>query len=199
MELPRAYEFLQSLVSRRGSQEWFAESMVAASAPQRILDVGCGTANILNHLVDVDYVGIDHNPEYIKKAVSKFASRGKFHCIDLNDSRISELGKFDIVLLQGVLHHINDFEFERLMTRIPDVLRPPGILVTFDPAIVKGQNPFARFLVKMDRGRFARTPEHYKQLIETAFQVDTEITRHDLMNVPYTHTLFRCRLKSPAT
>ena len=195
MEVPRAYESLQTLVRRKGSQEWFAETMISAMPGQRILDVGCGTASILEHLVGVDYVGIDHNSEYIKKATARFGSLGKFYCIDLNDPKMSALGTFDIVLLQGVLHHIDDEDFARLMTRLPAVLRPMGILVTFDPAIVRGQHLLARFLAKMDRGRFARTPEQYRQIIETAFDVETEITRNDLMNVPYTHTLFRCRLR----
>ena len=160
----------------------------------RILDIGCGTATVIEHLSGCDYVGIDHNPEYIKKARENFGTKGEFHCIDINDAKFKEFGTFDTVLLLGVLHHLNDDEVKQLVKAIPAVMKPAGALVTFDCALEKGQHPVARLLAKIDRGRYARNTEHYRSLIEPIFTVREEIIRHDLLKVPYTHAIFRATI-----
>jgi len=161
----------------------------------RILDVGCGTSAILSTLPSVDYLGIDHNPKYIEKARLIHGDRGIFRMIDVNDAQFQELGKFDRVLLLGVLHHLDDSECKSLLAALQAVLKPDGFLVAFDNAFVDGQHPIARALAKLDRGRYARTPQQYRSLIETSFVVESEITRHDLMRVPYTHVAFRARTR----
>jgi 2-polyprenyl-3-methyl-5-hydroxy-6-metoxy-1,4-benzoquinol methylase len=115
--------------------------------------------------------------------------------IDVNDAQFQELGKFDRVLLLGVLHHLDDSECKSLLAALQAVLKPDGFLVTFDNAFVDGQHPIARALAKSDRGRYARTPQQYRSLIETSFVVESEIIRHDLMRVPYTHVAFRARTR----
>lgn len=191
MEVPLVYELFQHGISRADTQSWFVEEVIRSSINQRILDIGCGTAAVLTHLSGCNYVGIDHNHEYIKKARAHFGAKGEFHCLDINDAKFKEFGTFDIVLLQGVLHHLNDDEVKQLIAAIPAVLTAKGVLVTFDCALKKGQHPVARLLAKFDRGRHARSPEHYRSLIEPTFTVQQEIIRHDLLKVPYTHALFR--------
>lgn len=194
MEVPLVYDWFQHGISRADTQSWFVETVVKPSRNQRILDIGCGTATVIEHLSGCDYVGIDHNPEYIKKARENFGTKGEFHCIDINDAKFKEFGTFDTVLLLGVLHHLNDDEVKQLVSVIPAVMKPAGALVTFDCALEKGQHPVARLLAKIDRGRYARRPEHYRSLIESTFTVQEEIIRHDLLKVPYTHAIFRATI-----
>jgi SAM-dependent methyltransferase len=194
MEVPLVYDWFQHGISRADTQSWFVEVVIKPSRNQRILDIGCGTATVIKHLSGYDYVGIDHNPEYIKKARENFGTKGEFHCIDINDAKFKEFGTFDTVLLLGVLHHLNDDEVKQLVSVIPAVMKPAGALVTFDCALEKGQHPVARLLAKIDRGRYARNTEHYRSLIEPIFTVREEIIRHDLLKVPYTHAIFRATI-----
>ena len=198
LEIPVVYELLQNGLSRPLGDEWLVEEVMGVRPGMRILDIGCGTADILSRLPQVDYLGIDHNPKYVEKSRSRFGSRGRFEVLDVNDSSFRDFGSFDIVLLLGVLHHLNDDEIPGLLSTIVMSTKPDGHLVTFDNALVQGQHPLARFLAKADRGRFARSPEEYRELIETAFDVESEIVRHDLLRIPYTHAIFRAVRKSAA-
>ena len=191
LEIPFAYDWLQSGIYRAGSKLWLTESVIQPMKGLRILDVGCGTSAILSTLPSVDYLGIDHNPKYIEKARLIHGDRGIFRMIDVNDAQFQELGKFDRVLLLGVLHHLDDSECKSLLAALQAVLKPDGFLVTFDNAFVDGQHPIARLLVKLDRGRFARAPNEYRVLIEGEFDIRSEIVRQDLCRVPYTHVIFQ--------
>jgi 2-polyprenyl-3-methyl-5-hydroxy-6-metoxy-1,4-benzoquinol methylase len=191
MEVPLVYDWFQHGLGRPGTRDWFADQVLQPRPGQRILDIGCGTATVIKHLSECNYVGIDHNPEYINKARKNFGTRGEFHCIDINDAKFKEFGTFDTVLLLGVLHHLNDDEVKQLVKAIPAVLKPSGMLVTMDPALVKRQHPIARLLAKLDRGRYVRSPKQYRSLIEPTFTVQEEIIRHDLLKVPYTHAIYK--------
>ena len=165
----------------------------------KVLDVGCGTSRILSALPDVDYLGIDHNPSYIESARAQFGSRGRFKVLDVNDPSFRDFGTFDRVLLLGVLHHLDDGEVRNLMKSLSTCVGKEGRLVTFDNALIKGQHPVARFLAKVDRGRFSRSPSDYRRLIESQFDIQDEIIRHDMMRIPYTHIIFKAQPKVPAT
>jgi SAM-dependent methyltransferase len=191
MEVPLVYDWFQHGLWRSGTRDWFADQVVQPRPRQRILDIGCGTATVIKHLGECDYVGIDHNPKYIRKARENSGTKGEFHCIDINDAKFREFGTFDTVLLRAVIHHLNDDEAKQLIAAIPAVLKPSGMLVTMDPALVKRQHPVARLLAKLDRGRYVRSPEYYRSLIEPTFVVQEEIIRHDLLKVPYTLAIFR--------
>jgi len=195
LEIPIVYDLFQDGLTRSETRTWFSDQVICASDGMRILDVGCGTASILSLLPNVEYIGIDHNPKYIAKARVSHGDRGEFRSVDVNDAQFRTLGKFDRVLLLGVLHHLNDDECIKLFSALRQALREDGQLVTFDNALVSGQHPIARLLAKLDRGRYARTPQQYRSLIETSFVVESEIIRHDLLRVPYTHVAFRARTR----
>ena len=78
---------------------------------------------------------------------------------------------------------------DTLFASAAKVMRPGGRLVTLDGAYVEGQNPIAKFMLVMDRGRFVRTPEAYLALARRHFgQVNATIL-HDLIAIPYTHII----------
>ncbi len=193
MEVPLIYDLFTNGLTREVSQNWFVNSVVLPTHGRRILDIGCGTATVLAKLDDVTYFGIDHNADYIDKARARYGDKGSFHCIDINDVTFEDFGRFDTVLLLGVLHHLRDDEVKTLMQAIPGVLNPEGVVITFDCAIVSGQHLIARLLARLDRGRHARNPRQYRDLLERHFEIETEIVRHDLLKVPYTHVIFRAK------
>src|SRR5215217_1780021 len=73
----------------------------------RILDIGCGTAKILNHLPRVEYIGFDPNPAYIEWARNTFGNRGTFHAGRFTAESIGLVGQVDVALVLAVLHHLS--------------------------------------------------------------------------------------------
>ena len=189
MGLPWVYSQFQRGLARPETSSWLVNEVVRAARGQKILDVGCGPAEILADLDDVSYVGIDHNIKYIRQARSKFGARGSFHCWDVTDPRLSQLERFDIVLVLGVLHHLTNEEVKVMLKSLSSILKGDGRLITFDCAIEVGQHPLARLLARLDRGRYARVTNEYEQLVSECFSITEVTVRHDLLRVPYTHAV----------
>lgn len=191
LEVSWIYEAFQSGIHRSTTSLWILNDVIAAKPGDRVLDIGCGPAKVSKHFPAFTYVGIDHNQRYIDKAKERFGTFAQFHCWDVSDPRIPELGKFDLVLLLGVLHHLPDESVISVMKHARGALTSSGRLVTVDPAIETGQHPVARLLARMDRGRFARPVDQYRQLISSHFVPDQVMVRHDLLRVPYTHSIIQ--------
>ena len=155
----------------------------------KILDVGCGDAQIRSFLGDVNYVGVDHNPKYIAKAREANGLSDEFYVADVSEVAQLVTNKFDRVLLIGVLHHLSDSQCQDLIRNCAQLLATNGHLFAIDPALIDDQHPIARFLAKSDRGRFARSPDDYRKLIQEEFASVVVTVRHDLLRIPYSHSL----------
>lgn len=152
----------------------------------KVLDVGCGPADIVGHIQYGEYVGLDLNPKYIQTAQRKLYPNATFICDDLDNLHSYNFGKFDRIILLGVLHHISDSQVSTLLQTLTKHLAVNGKFVTCDPAIESGQSRLARFLVTHDRGRFVRSAFQYHALIQQSFKVDASAIRHDTLRVPST-------------
>jgi cyclopropane fatty-acyl-phospholipid synthase-like methyltransferase len=183
----RFYNVFQSLLGAHHGRTTLAASYVRAKSGDRVLDIGCGTAQILDYLPAVDYCGVDRSRAYIDAARKRFKERATFYCDDVNAINLTGLPKFDIVLSIGVLHHLDDTEVTTLLTLAKSALRAGGRLVTMDPCYTEHQSRIARFAISRDRGQNIRQDTRYGHLATLVFaHVDTHI-RHDLSRIPYTH------------
>ena len=52
------------------------QNHVRAKPGDKVIDIGCGSAEVLRYLPDVDYIGIDINPDYIAFARRTYGSKG---------------------------------------------------------------------------------------------------------------------------
>jgi SAM-dependent methyltransferase len=171
----------------------FVNEYVRPRRACRVLDVGCGPADVLACLPDADYVGVDNNPDYIDAARRRFGHRGRFICQDIRHDVLPQLGAFDLILVIAVLHHLSDDESRKLLQMAASALKPDGRLVTLDGCYVAGQSRVARRLLSWDRGRFVRTQAGYVRLAKHVFPEVAVAIRHDLLRVPYTHIVMQCR------
>jgi len=106
---PALYDALQALLGAERGRAHFVASFVRPQPGDRVLDVGCGTARILDHLpAGAQYWGYDISEPYIDAARERYGARGKFFCRPLDERELAGLPKFDIVLATGVLHHLDD-------------------------------------------------------------------------------------------
>jgi SAM-dependent methyltransferase len=157
----------------------------------RVLDIGCGPAEILAYLPDVDYRGFDISETYVARARKRFGSRGQFHSGTLTTARVEEMPPFDVVIAMGVLHHLDDDQATEVLRIAHQALKPGGRLLTVDSVLVPGQNPIARLLAKLDRGQNVRTREGYLTLARTIFESPV-MTIHHRGGIPYTVCIMEC-------
>lgn len=193
LSLPGVYKTVQAVLGAEKARRRLASDFIRPFERASVLDLGCGPGVLRPYLGDVDYVGIDRNPSYIEAARSAFAGCGEFVCADATEAVLAQWsGRFDIVLMVGLLHHLDDVQVEQLLARVKPTLKPSGRLVTFDGCWLTPQHPVARFLIARDRGQNVRTPEQYAALGRAVFGKVATHVRHDLLHVPYTHSILEC-------
>lgn len=191
---PWVFRLFKDVIGAKAAIATFVADHVRPAPGERILDLGCGLGDILEHLPahGIEYVGIDVSEEYVAWARSRYGARATFHRMDLSEDSPEGLSGFDLVLAVGVLHHLSDAEAARLIHLARAALTPDGRLVTFDGCYTREQSRFSRLIVSRDRGRYVRTAAHYQALAEEGFRrVDVRI-RHDLLRIPYAHIIMEC-------
>ena len=191
LEISSVYAKLMGFLLGTGTYPTLVDEFIKPTPGCSVLDVGCGPAAILEFLQDVEYIGLDHNPNYIATATKKYGSKGTFICAGVDQLNDYGLKTFDRIIILGVMHHLNDAQLTQLMMSLKSRLNADGVLITFDGAFEDGQKFIAKILAKNDRGKFVRTKQQYLKFIEVAFNVEQADLRHDLLRVPYTHLLTR--------
>ena len=189
---PWMYDAFQKMMAHKAARRDFSTNYIKAFPGCRLLDIGCGTAQILDYLPKgVDYLGYDVNSEYIAAAQAKLGRKGRFVCRILEESEIEEMLPFDIVLASGLLHHLDDDSARKVIRLARLALKPGGRFVSIDPIFTPRQNPFARFLISRDRGRNVRDKEGYLSLARQDFLLIEGAIRHRIW-IPYTHWIMEC-------
>lgn len=190
---PAAYRLFRWMVGGDFAWKTYIAEHVKPVPGEKILDIGCGPADVLDYLPAVNYTGLDISPEYIGAAQKRFGAKGRFCCGDVGLATIEgEQGTFDLVLATGVVHHLDDAQAAKLFELARRVLRPTGRLVTYDGCYVPQQSRIARWLLANDRGKFVRHREAYLRLAGAHFSKIEPQIRQDLLRMPYTHLIMVC-------
>jgi len=196
---PIVYEAVQKFMGAEKGRALVVRNYVRPFPGMRILDLGCGPAEILGSLpTDIAYVGYDMSPEYIAAAQWKFAGRGTFYCRLLEQAEVATLERFDLVMGIGVLHHLDDATAHDFMRIAKAALNPDGRIYTLDPCFARRQNPIARFLISRDRGQNVRDPQGYQALLQ-GLELKVHGTLTHQAWIPYTHWHMECRAQAPAS
>ena len=192
LSLPAAYDALQVLLGSIRGRERLYREFIAPQLGDVVVDVGCGTAAILELIPDhVRYFGFDLSAEYIAAARARYGDRGEFHCADITSIAADAVPASTTTLALGLLHHLDDEGCRHLLRAIRDRLAPGGRLITLDGTFVPDQGWMSRTLVGADRGRNIRTPEAYAALVPDGMSVATHLL-NDLLRVPYEHCILVC-------
>lgn len=110
------------------------------------LDVGCGTGNMINNLVDVCHkvTGLDISRDMLSVALSNhLEERDDVHLVRGRAANIPfPDDTFDIVTAYSFLHHLPSFSGP--ISEMARVLKPKGVLY-IDHEPIERDNPFVKF------------------------------------------------------
>lgn len=193
LSLPAAYDAFQNLLGASRSRGRITADHIRAKSGDVVLDVGCGTAAILDYLPeDIRYYGFDLSEAYIASAKQRYGGRGTFSCRDITQLGHAEVPPSNIVIAIGLLHHLDDADATGLIAKLHDRLAPGGRLITVDPAYWQSQSAAARFLISRDRGQNVREGAAYKALVPAIYSHAELRRRDDLLHIPYSHAVLEC-------
>jgi 2-polyprenyl-3-methyl-5-hydroxy-6-metoxy-1,4-benzoquinol methylase len=184
LEFSIIYDLLMDLLGRKKGVTIYVNEFVKPKPKTKILDVGCGTSYILNLLPnDVDYTGFDLNEKYIADNKLKYPT--STFSVARADTFITN-EKYDIVLCNALVHHLDDSDINILFNNIKKFLKPDGRLIILDPVRVEKPHFFAKFLMDNDRGRNIKSEKGYRKIMEENFS-KVKTTTTCLSNFPYNH------------
>lgn len=163
----------------------------------KILDIGCGTSEILDFLPqEISYTGYDLSAKYTSSAANKYGNRGRWSCSDVADMDIDEINRYDIVMANGLFHHLNDTDSQFLTAIASKAIKQGGKFCSIDACYTENQNPIARYIIGKDRGQNVRYVDQYAPNLFKHFS-DVQIqTCKNLLCVLYEHKIFKSNLKS---
>ena len=147
------------------------ERRIAGHAIRRILDVGCGPGTNAARFDGADYVGVDINDHYLAIARSKY--RGRFVQADLARADLAPLGRFDMILVNSFLHHVHDPDVERILGQLSQMLSEGGRVHMLE-LVLPERKSLAWMMARLDRGRFARPLEQWRDMFARAFHPTVE-------------------------
>lgn len=182
LENPFFFNFFEKLMGARRPRKRFVDNFVKPTANENILDIGCGTGELLDFFPDnINYLGIDNNPEYIDFAKKKYNYKGNFICSDINNkNNLIKNNYYDVVMCAGVIHHLDDISSKNLLKKSLEFLKKGGRFVSFDPVLVPNQKFLSKLLVQNDRGNYVRNVEKYENLISEIYENYKIFQKNDL-------------------
>ncbi len=198
LEFAGVYTLFQRIISRSGAAAAFRAELYPelGSGPLRVLDIGCGPAAFwarYNHIEGIAYVGIEPNRAYVEEARARFPGI-ELHAGTVAEARHAVAGVFDLIVLEGVLHHIDDETAREALQFAAEKLGPAGRLVMLDTVLLPRQNPIARLLARFDRGKHVRSLRGYQDLATSVFATEHVASRHlrGRLRIPYDYSVLVC-------
>lgn len=189
--LALVYRYFSKVIGGNRALAHFLSHYVKPCPGDRLLDVGCGPGRLAENLPPgVDYVGIDSNELDISWARknSQGVSGRDFRCCRLEEIPATE-GGFDIILMSGLLHHLNDQEVLGVMKASKALLNANGRIITLDGVRTNDQGWVEKLILDFDRGKHVRDMEGYLCLTKQTFPSATVVKTREFLRIPYTHLI----------
>ncbi len=194
LEFPWIYESVQHVFGLPKFRRAYIDEYVKPSPGMHVLDIGCGPGVIVPYLSvyeDIQYLGIDVNPNYVRKAERQYGNEHcKFQCADISalgsrgDGQNEPCQRYDIVMMNGVMHHLSDAEVGSCLRSIVQLLKDEGRFCSFDPVYGDKPSRIERLILGNDRGKFVRVAAGYEQLVRKYLPNARYAVRIGLHNLP---------------
>lgn len=128
-------------------REWMSDLKDA-----RVLDLGCFAGNKLSLWMAencADYTGIDLSEQATAYLDEQLRARHLVHARAYKQDFLANSfpdNHFDLVYAHAVLHHFKDMTV--LLEELQRILKPGGVVISFDPMMTEPLNRFARLLYR---------------------------------------------------
>ena len=157
-----------------------------------VLDIGCGPGYGIRYFKNPAFYGYDVSESYIHWASAKYGDRATFTAREFTEAELAHVPPMDVVLLMGLLHHLDDHQSQQLMSLVYRALKPGGVAVTLDGCYVAGQSGIAKWFLDGDRGKFVRDEPGYLKLARPVFDRVESTIHHDYFRIPYSIAIMKC-------
>jgi SAM-dependent methyltransferase len=134
---------------------------------RRVLDVGCGPGTNASLFKNVSYLGIDFNSRYIENARRRYP--GEFVVADVTTYHAEPGRRYDFILVNSILHHIDTPNTERILSHLSTLLTPDGHVHLLE-LVMPDRSGIPRTLTRWDRGKFARPEAEWNELFTRHFE-----------------------------
>lgn len=200
--IPLVYDLAQRAVSKKDFwPDILEEFLPPLVSHYQVLDIGCGPGTFLKRgylgLNQGNFCGIDPSPDYIRAARNTFPRARFFQ--GTTESVPLKQEQFNLIVLSGVLHHLDDVEAASVLRFAELHLSVGGVMLSADPVTFRDQHPIARWMALADRGQNVRPPESMESLWKSNLalsQFGTTI-KSGYLRVPYNHIICVAR-KDPS-
>jgi SAM-dependent methyltransferase len=135
----------------------------------RVLDVGCGPGTNAPQFAGTDYLGVDINPKYIAYARARFP--GRFEVADARSFSLSEPHPFDCIIVNSLLHHLEDGVVRSLFSGLSRCVSSAGAIHVLELVQPTGHGVDS-FLARGDRGQFSRSVERWGDLVSRYYNLE---------------------------
>ena len=166
MEHTLAYRLWQAPFAEQKLAPLFAHND-GLRGVRRVLDVGCGPGTNTHHFARAYYLGVDHNPAYIANAQQRH--RRDFVVADITQYDVVPGERFDFILVNSFLHHVDDASVGRILSHLSTLLTDDGHVHALE-LVMPERRSIARQLARYDRGEYPRPLAEWRRLFESALE-----------------------------
>ena len=166
LEQPLVYRMWQAPFAARKLAPLRAAGVLATA--RRVLDVGCGPGTNAPFFAQADYLGVDLNPRYIDDARRRFPG-ARFAVADVTSDAFAESHRFDFILVNSLLHHLDDAGTRHVLDRVARLLSPDGTVHILD-LVLPARWSASRVMARLDRGEHPRPLEEWRRLFHASFR-----------------------------
>jgi SAM-dependent methyltransferase len=163
---------------------------LGVSAGQEVLEIGCGLGTKAHRLAvttGAQVLGTDLSPLFIEQARQRFSAPTLvFEQLDFNHPQKLEGRRFDVVLGDGILHHLYP-ALEDSLRAMRELLKEGGRLGFLEPNL---ENPYVattftvpalRRLTKLEPDERAFTARHGRRVLERAGFREVQVEYRDFL------------------
>lgn len=165
MENPHIYRLWQSPYAEMKFAPILAHNDL--SRVRRVLDVACGPGTNARHFAAASYLGIDSNAGCVEYARRRY--KRDFLLADVTQYEVAPGERFDFILLNSFLHHVDTPAALRVLGHLRTLLTDDAHVHILDLVLPKRPS-LARFIARMDRGEFPRPLQDWLELVTGIFE-----------------------------